>query len=140
MTRQTDDSDDAASSIRIPSKFVVAFIGAVLFGGMGINTALFKAAPSEELGEILKIVATNTAHVSDNGNRITSLDAKVEALRADLLSRTASRFTQEDAAKLEREQDQKHEALEKADAQAQRAIAALERELDQYRQQQGVRK
>lgn len=137
MTRQVD-ADDTTVPVRIPIKFVVAFVTAILFGGMGANTALFKSTPSEDRAESLRIVAEFGQQVITNGEKIATLDSKTESIRTDLLSRTASSVTKRDLEILAQDQDRKHAELEKADAQNQRAIMALERELDQLHQ--GARK
>lgn len=128
-----DDSDSAGISIGIPRKFVVYVIAAAAVGGMGVNTALFKATPSAEQADLLRIIAAFGEQVTEYGTRLNTTDARVEDLRVDILTRTASRVTQEDVEKFEREQDRKHAELEAADAQLRRAVEAIERELDKER-------
>ena len=132
MARQ-DDGDTSGISIGIPRQFVVYVIAAAAVGGMGINTALFKSSANSERDELLRIVATFGEQVTADGAKIAAVDAKVEAARIDLYRWSAATVSQETIAAIIREQERKHDTLDKTDVQFARAIAALERETDELR-------
>lgn len=131
MARQ-DDGDNSGISIGIPKQFVAYVVGAALVGGMGINTALFKTSTSNERDDLLRIVAAFGEQVNANAARITAVDAKAEAFRTDLYRWSVATVSQEDISAIIREQERKHDTLDKTDIQFARAIAALERQLDDF--------
>jgi hypothetical protein len=130
MTEHKDDSDDASISARVPVKFVVTVIAAVLFGGMGLNTALFNATPSDERAEFVKLVSSLGQQIVNYGTLLTNTDSRVEALRIDVLQRSSAHYSKADQERYAQEQERKHDELEATDAQLRRSIEALERAVD----------
>jgi hypothetical protein len=141
MTKGENTSDDLSVSARIPTRTVLLIVGSVLFGGVGVGSilppkmavsaiqschndaldakriadiAVGIAERSASLTDTLKeVVARNGRTIADENIRISNGHAAIEALRVDIIERTTSRYTQEDAHITDREQDRKHDAIER---------------------------
>lgn len=125
MSEETD-----ANYIRLPTAVFFALIGSVTFGGAGIYGVVGPSGDTDKLAAVVQDVSEIRDHAREALTLATQNGQRVNDNRQLIFDTTRNRYSADDAAKDWRAQGER-------DAQHERRLAQLERELDRLAKERG---
>ena len=120
------DAKDDANYIRLPTAVFFALIGSVTFGGAGIYGVVGPSGDTDKLAQLNEAVSEIREQARAALTLATQNGQRVNDNRQLIFDTTRSRYSGEDAAKDQRDQGER-------DAQQERRLMLIERELDNLR-------